>query len=497
MSSVQTALQAGALAGGANASALAPIDHLLPLLVLLWCAGVSIVAARALHQWRKLARLARDFSHSSDELDALLAGLTRRFGFMRRIRVLVSRRIDTPMLIGWLKPVILLPTAVALGFPRQQIELILAHELGHLRRYDHLVNLAQALLETLLFYHPVVHWISREVRNERELCCDALVLRVATDEPREYARTLAALEELRQPSAQLALAANGGVLVERVRRIVGMPAPRLGVNRSNPMRWFLLAAFLTFAAAMVVRSERAGEARFVTAPGIDWLVRPDVRVVPMAALMLPFEHVRLHPAIIAPMPAARTEPVLVRPLAPAAPIAVVHEGHAAVAAAAADMKLMKDAASPAPVTAPLAVDRRPVEETPRPVAEASVSPVHPRAPVATRIVTPQFPESAGGTGRVDASFLIAADGSVQDIKIADDEAGGVFARVAARALQQWRFDPATLSGARSTRYRQSFVFAPLSTRRAAAPVEGSCVQPTGSHICRLPDEGHLQRKPPE
>src|SRR5690606_32608654 len=148
--------------------------------------------------------------------DAMLAMLRQRFGIVRSIRVLVSRHIDTPTLIGWVKPVILLPASVALGFPREQIELILAHELGHLRRYDHLVNPAQAVVETLFFYHPVVHWISRDIRNERELCCDALVLRLANGEPREYARTLAALEELRQLPSALALAANGGELLERV-----------------------------------------------------------------------------------------------------------------------------------------------------------------------------------------------------------------------------------------------------------------------------------------
>ena len=212
-----------AQAGPAQASSLlAGLDQTLPWLVLLWGAGVVAMAARTLHQWHELSQVARRWAHAQADLDAMMLGLTRRFGFVRRVRVLVSSRIDTPMLFGWIKPVVLLPAAVALGFPRHQIELILAHELGHLRRYDHLVNLAQALLETLLFYHPVVHWISREVRNERELCCDELVLQLTSGEPREYARTLASLEELRHVAGSLALAANGGELLERVRRIVGM-----------------------------------------------------------------------------------------------------------------------------------------------------------------------------------------------------------------------------------------------------------------------------------
>src|SRR6185436_16440590 len=98
---------------------------------------------------------------------------------------------------GWLRPGILLPAAVALGFPAAQIELILAHELGHVRRWDYVVNLVQVVIETVLFYHPVVHWISRELRHEREICCDEMVLRVTRGHPHVYARTLASLEELR------------------------------------------------------------------------------------------------------------------------------------------------------------------------------------------------------------------------------------------------------------------------------------------------------------
>ena len=182
--------------------------------------GVSFMIWRAVHQWRSLERIATRLAYRRAEIEEILLRVAKRFGGMPGARVLVSGFIDTPTLIGWFKPVILLPAAVVAGFPREQLELILAHELGHLRRYDHLVNLGQAVIETLLFYHPVVHWISREVRHEREVCCDNLVLRLTDSEPREYARTLAALEEVRQLAPQLSVAASGGMLLDRVRRIV-------------------------------------------------------------------------------------------------------------------------------------------------------------------------------------------------------------------------------------------------------------------------------------
>ncbi|MBN8482284.1 MAG: M56 family metallopeptidase, partial [Xanthomonadales bacterium] len=226
-----TAVAAESVAGSIESGV-----SVLPWLVAAWLCGVALMAARAFGQWRGLERIATQLAWRQADLDDMLARVAERFGGIARVRVLVSRHIDTPTLIGWMRPAILLPAAVALGFPRHQVELILAHELGHLRRYDHLVNLAQAVVETLLFYHPVVHWISREVRHEREVCCDQFVLRLTRGEPREYARTLAALEDLRQLPPQLALAASGGFLLDRVRRILA-PAQAPARAGGTRARW--------------------------------------------------------------------------------------------------------------------------------------------------------------------------------------------------------------------------------------------------------------------
>ncbi len=482
---------AGAITDGTGVAALAPIDHLLPLLVFLWSAGVMLMAARALREWRALARVAREWAQSSDELDVLMTTLARRFGFLRRIRVLVSPRIDTPMLIGWLKPIVLLPTAVALGFPQKQLELILAHELGHLRRYDHLVNLAQALLETLLFYHPVVHWISREVRNERELCCDVLVLRLTRGEPREYARTLAALEELRQPS-RLALAASGGVLIERVRRIVGMPAPRFGLDRSNPERWVLVASAFALAVTLSLRIDRGDEMRYVSGLTVDWLAQPAVRMLPIAALTLPFERPHLRLAAMAPPASApaRSSAVPAAMESSPAPVVVVapaasHEASSQRRASTLDASLERHKAS---LTVPVpAVTTAPAATTKMPAVATSATPTTVSAPVPTHIVMPRFPSSARNpNGQVDASFRIDASGFVQDVRVSSQEAGATFAQAAEHALRQWRFDPKTVSADRSHLYRQSFVFSPPTTQNRRS--ENSCTQSTGTHICRSPED---------
>ena len=446
----------------------ASVEAWLPWMVLAWVVGVLLVALRALHQWRVLARIARDHSLPSVELESTLAALARRFRFVRRIRVLVSEHIDTPTLIGWLKPVILLPTAVALGFPRQQVELILAHELGHLRRYDHVVNLAQALLETLFFYHPVVHWISNEVRNEREICCDALVLRVTDGEPCEYARTLAALEELRhEPAATV---------------------------RPNFGMWVLTMAGLTVAFAAVLKVDRSVQKLELSSLSIDWLPARSLQALPLLALGVQQHRPRLELAAIVAPP-----PILAISVTPAS--TAVATGPATPVGAG--MPASDHMSRPA-VTLPSAIPGQAPEPSADALASASApapgSQVEPARvstvaasvrPTAIRVVTPAYPRSIRSTGRerVEVGFAINGDGSVRDITVADNGFDAAYGRAATSALRQWRFDPATVSGDHAARYTQTFVFAQGAGRGSGLRADEECVQSIGSHICRRPDEG--------
>ncbi|MEP7041767.1 MAG: TonB family protein [Dokdonella sp.] len=463
------------------------IDAATPWLVLLWGAGVLAMSGRVMWQWRTLMSLAQRWAQSSAELDEIVLSLKKRFGILQRVRVLVSERVDTPMLVGWLRPVVLLPAAVALGFPRQQIELILAHELCHLRRHDHLVNFAQVLVETLFFYHPVVHWISREVRNERELCCDRLVLGSAVGAPRDYAHALASLEELRQTSGGLALAATGGELLERVRRIVGMPATRLAaVDAHGPGRWLLIVAVLGMTLATALRIDRNSDAVLLgTRPPVDWLQPPPALTLAVATLA--FDPPRLR---LAAIPTPLLKEALSNKSAPAPAVATGVRETQELRGVSAPPQVQANPVTPSTAASPAVVNDH-VEATvaspiePVSPRQSAPAPVEPAKPVALRAVTPSFPGfSRHAPARVDASFSIGADGSVRDIRISDGGADNTFAHAAERALRQWRFDPATVSSDHSTRYTQTFVFEP---REAAN--RDSCVQLTGSHICRDVGEG--------
>jgi beta-lactamase regulating signal transducer with metallopeptidase domain len=207
------------------------IERLLPTLILIWIAGVSMLSLRLLTGWIWVQRLrARGNAPAGEAWQQMATRLSRRLHISRAITLLESTLVDVPTVIGWLKPVVLLPASAVAALSPQQLEAILAHELAHIRRHDYLVNLLQTLVETLLFYHPAVWWLSRRIRIERENCCDDLAVSLCGD-PVAYASALADLESLRSetaPTHHIAMAATGGSLLHRIRRLLGAPSSHSG-----------------------------------------------------------------------------------------------------------------------------------------------------------------------------------------------------------------------------------------------------------------------------
>src|SRR5207247_1673092 len=138
-----------------------------------------------------------------------------RMGIGRPVRVLMSTLTDGPSVLGWLRPVLLLTPATAMGLTPSELEAVIAHELAHVKRYDYLVNVFQVVAETVFFYHPAVWWTSSRIRLERELCCDDLAVRSCGD-PLSYARALTTLEKRRVMAPTMAMASTGGPLLYRI-----------------------------------------------------------------------------------------------------------------------------------------------------------------------------------------------------------------------------------------------------------------------------------------
>jgi beta-lactamase regulating signal transducer with metallopeptidase domain len=221
------------------------VSNLLPFWILrVWLAGVLIFSVRMAWGCRQISALRRRGSAADGETCAIITNLARRMGLNRPVRTLVSALANGPSVIGWLRPVLLIPAATLAGLTPEQLDAVLAHELAHIRRYDYLVNLLQMAVEALLFYHPAVWWISTRIRQERELCCDDVAVQ-ACGNPLVYARALAALEKLRPAIPAMAMNAAGAPLLYRIQRLVGVraPDPRLS---PWPIALMLIAGIVGF-----------------------------------------------------------------------------------------------------------------------------------------------------------------------------------------------------------------------------------------------------------
>ena len=210
------------LSSSRGRGALSPVT--ITALLAMWATGVAVLGARLLGGWIVARRWTRRVvGPASAEIQVMAARVAERLALDRVARVYESAAAGVPMVVGWVRPVILLPAAAMSGLAPAQLEALLAHELAHVRRHDYLVNLLQSVVETLLFYHPAVWWVSREVREAREHCCDDLAIAACGDRI-AYASALTELATMMKP--RLALAATDGSLTARVRRILGEPRDR-------------------------------------------------------------------------------------------------------------------------------------------------------------------------------------------------------------------------------------------------------------------------------
>lgn len=200
----------------------------LPYAVGLWVLGVAIFSLRLLLTWVRVQRLRVVGVHPlTSPLSDGLSPLCQRLGIRRKVLLLCSWRVEVPTVIGWLKPVVLFPMSALAGLTPLQLEALLAHELAHIRRWDYAVNLLQTVIETVLFYHPAVWWISRRIRAERENCCDDWAAKISGDEA-GYVRALLHIAELHLAQNRIAVAAGDGDLLERAKRLL---------SRSNERRF--------------------------------------------------------------------------------------------------------------------------------------------------------------------------------------------------------------------------------------------------------------------
>jgi len=164
-------------------------SDVMPYLDFFWIVGVLCLSVRTLGGWWLIQRLRRtSMARVPAHVSESFARLASRIGILRPVDLRISNRISSPLAMGVLKSVILLPATVLTSLSPEQLEVVLAHELAHIRRADYLWNILQTMIETLFFFHPAVWWVSRNLRQQRELCCDDAALDCCADSWRGLSR---------------------------------------------------------------------------------------------------------------------------------------------------------------------------------------------------------------------------------------------------------------------------------------------------------------------
>lgn len=457
-----------------------------------WLAGVLMLSLRLILGWHYITRLKRSakreaLAHLIPALDRLRSSMAIR----KPVVLAISDRIPSPVVVGWLKPLILFPPALVTRLSPAQIEMVLAHELAHIRRHDHLVNLFQIAIETLLFYHPVVALVSRRIRIERENACDDLAVR-STRDRLAYVEMLASLERFRQPGPSLTLGLHDGQILGRIRRLVEQSRPRrqLGITLPALLGLMLLAGSagvwlmpdpdsgvptagppalpdalvdtparalpslpstplfsLPQTSAVATRSDRTSVQGAVTGPGSSDAAEPRSNTATAADQIADrVNNLEQATASLDPLPGARASRSSDAPTAPGS-VDNIASGPGSMAGTASQTQAADELAGIEPSMQQLAM---------APTAPLSIENAIPSAVERARLpelaggelirqVEPDFPRKArrrGVNGIVELEFTVDQQGQVQSVGVIEERPGGYqFGDAARAAIEQWRFEP--------------------------------------------------------
>lgn len=259
-----------AVTGPTNTNAVVTPGPLLTTIVWVWLAGVSLLVVRlAGGCWRVHRLRTQALASAPSRWQATADRLARRLAIAAPFRLVESMLVDTPMVAGWWRPLIVLPVAALANMTTAQVEALIAHELAHIRRHDYAINLLQTTAEALLFFHPGVWWVSRRIRQEREHCCDDVAVDVA-EEAEAYVEALAMLASWPGRAIGPTVGATDGALLRRARRLLGVPREDQGANLGGLV---FLGAAASLAVAMLTLAPASPASAQPAAQASDLVVR--------------------------------------------------------------------------------------------------------------------------------------------------------------------------------------------------------------------------------
>lgn len=219
----------------------------LPYLSFVWLSVISILSLKLLIELYTVNQLSHKKVVLPDyDLLQRFNLLVEKIGLQKTPQLLISLNTQVPMAIGWLKPIVLIPVSMLSGLTPSQLDMLILHELAHIKRHDYIVNFLQTIVEIILFFHPAVLWVSNQMRNEREYCSDDIAVHHCGN-PIAYARTLTETASICNKHKKcsipdMAMAASGGDLTQRVLRLVN---EHHCSSQSNNGKWFASLTILS------------------------------------------------------------------------------------------------------------------------------------------------------------------------------------------------------------------------------------------------------------
>lgn len=290
------------------------LNEYLPLLVALYMVGIFCYSIRLSINFFQIGCLKTKGLYEMDaEWQHHIMSLASRMDIRRPLLTYFSAKVKTPMMIGFLKPVILLPFTAMNHLSAEQFEAIVLHELAHIRRNDYLMNLIQSVLDTVLFFNPFTWWLTQYIREEREKSCDEMVLQFS--DPYPYARALLSLEEpLSKKPLIMTAVGKRSHLFHRIKNIMEMKNNHLNLRQK-------LIAFLVIAMAIISVSWLSPSENKAHNSENQKSINQETSTISTVSFFtfLPFNLLDSTPGEIAPLPPAP-------PLSPATPMAMAHEG---------------------------------------------------------------------------------------------------------------------------------------------------------------------------
>ncbi|HVW94595.1 MAG TPA: M56 family metallopeptidase [Mucilaginibacter sp.] len=243
------------------------ISAYLPYVCVIYFTGLTINFAKLAMEWAKVRQIKRSVLPAG-RMQEFFNNISKKLSITKTVELKFTELIDVPCVIGYFKPIVLLPVTICTRLSADEVEAILLHELSHIKRNDYLINLLQQLITVLLFFNPFTLLINRIINQERENGCDDMVVE-KTGEPLIYAQALIKLEESRRTELQLALAATGSKfhLLNRIERIM-KTQKNIGNVRHLIIALFLITGTLSCVAWFNPKNASAAskkiDAKFIT-----------------------------------------------------------------------------------------------------------------------------------------------------------------------------------------------------------------------------------------